>query len=148
MWHLFVRQKLKPRSCSTCGVILVYDTRPEDRRTAHSHSLRHFHRNNQPGETVGRPGVCFCLPCARANGGGLLQVMDFIRSVELLAWAKENGCPWVARTCALIAQQGHLPVPRRARELDCPWDASTCAALLTAGTWRCWRGRSSTGAPR
>ena len=65
--------------------------------------------------------VASSLPRAGASVGVPLKIQDFVRSVELLAWAKENGCPWIARTCAVIAEHGDLQVLRRARELDCPW---------------------------
>jgi hypothetical protein len=73
------------------------------------------------------------LPHAGPTGGVPLKIKDFIGSVELLAWAKENGCPWVVRTCAVIARHGHQQVLRRARELDCPWGESTCAATAEGG---------------
>jgi len=38
------------------------------------------------------------------------KVDDFVGSVEKLAWAKDNGCPWEIKTCALIAAGGHLEV--------------------------------------
>jgi hypothetical protein len=72
------------------------------------------------------------LPRAGSSGGVPLKIKDFIGTVGLLDWAKENGCPWVARTCAEIAPHGHLHVLRRARELDCLWDESTCAAAAEA----------------
>jgi len=73
------------------------------------------------------------LPRAGTTVGLPLKIKDFVGSVELLAWAKENGCPWIERTCAMIARHGHLQVLRRARELDCPWDVSTCAAAAEGG---------------
>ena len=48
------------------------------------------------------------LPRAGVPGGVLLEVKDFVSTVELLAWAKEKGCPWGTRTCALVARGGHL----------------------------------------
>ena len=39
-----------------------------------------------------------------------LKLVDFCGSVERLAWAKDNGCPWEARTCAYIATGGQLEV--------------------------------------
>ena len=61
------------------------------------------------------------LPRAGTSVGVPLKIKDFITSVELLAWARENGCPWIARTCAFIAQNGHLQVlhlhPRRAARM-------------------------------
>jgi len=78
--------------------------------------------------------VASVLPRAGgANGGLPLQLEEFCGSVERLAWAKANGCPWVARVCALAASGGHLQVLRRARELDCPWDESTCSAAAAFG---------------
>ena len=35
-----------------------------------------------------------------------LKVRQFVRSVERLAWAKANDCPWVAMVCALVAGGG------------------------------------------
>jgi hypothetical protein len=74
-----------------------------------------------------------------------LKVVDFVGSVERLAWAKANGCPWEKRTCALIAAWGgHLEVLQWARQHDCPWDKRTCAwatrggdldVLMGAGAW-------------
>jgi len=73
--------------------------------------------------------------CASTRGGGLLKVKDFVRSVALMAWAKDTGCPWEARTCAHVARGGHLEVLQwaRARDPQCPWDATTCAAAAGAG---------------
>jgi hypothetical protein len=39
---------------------------------------------------------------------------------ELLQWARENGCPWDAETCARAAEGGHLELLRWARENGCP----------------------------
>ena len=65
------------------------------------------------------------LPRAGATVGVPLKLSrGFCRSVERLAWAKANDCPWIATVCA---RNGSLQVLRRARELDCPWDKRTCA---------------------
>ena len=40
------------------------------------------------------------------------QLREFVGSMERLAWAKNNGCPWVARTCAWVAMGGRLEVLR------------------------------------
>jgi len=55
------------------------------------------------------------------------RLEGFCTSVELLAWAKSNGCPWVARTCAIAARGGRLDVLQYARANYCPWDEWTCA---------------------
>ena len=69
-----------------------------------------------------------------------LKLKDFVGSVERLAWAKENGCPWDERTSAAVAKGGHLEALRWAREHDCPWNEWTClnAAMhghLAVLTW-------------
>ena len=74
------------------------------------------------------------LPCAGRTVGVKLQIKEFVGSVKLLAWAKENGCPWEARVCMLAAWGGHLEVLRWAREQHhCPWDARTCASSAYGG---------------
>jgi len=65
-------------------------------------------------------------PCAGRTAGVPLKVEDFVRSVKLLAWAKDNGCPWTVMTCARAAAGGRLEVLQFAREQHCPWDESTC----------------------
>jgi hypothetical protein len=57
----------------------------------------------------------------------------FVESVERLAWAKASGCPWVERTCAVVAQSGRIEVLRWAREQDCPWGAGTCCYAALNG---------------
>jgi len=66
--------------------------------------------------------------CANAAEGGHLEV---------LKWARENGCPWDERTCANAAEGGHLEVLKWARENGCPWDE---------GRARTRRGRPPRGA--
>jgi len=59
----------------------------------------------------------------RAGSRGLpLMVSTFCGSVELLAWAKANGCPWTERTCRYIATGGQPDVLTWAREHSCPWE--------------------------
>ena len=62
-----------------------------------------------------------------------LKVEQFVRSVQLLAWAMANKCPWNARVCARAADGGHLEVLQWAREHDCPWDKWTCANAAQGG---------------
>jgi hypothetical protein len=73
------------------------------------------------------------LPRAGATGGALLKVEDFVGSVERLAWARDNGCPWNARTSALAARNGHVEVLRWAREHGCDWDEMTCEQAAAGG---------------
>ncbi len=59
-----------------------------------------------------------------AAGGGHLEV---------LKWARNQGCPWNARTCANAAEKGHLEVLQWARSQGCPWDELTCAWAALKG---------------
>ena len=53
--------------------------------------------------------------------------------LEVLKWARENGCPWDKRTCEFAAYYGHLEVLKWARENDCPWNEATCMKAAEAG---------------
>ena len=55
--------------------------------------------------------------CAAAALGGHLEVLQ---------WARANGCPWDIRTCHKAAEGGHLKVLLWARANGCPWDKGTC----------------------
>jgi hypothetical protein len=73
------------------------------------------------------------LRCAGIIEGVPLTVTEFCGSVEQLAWAKANGCPWNERTCALAAEGGHLDVLKWAREHHCPWSGRTCDSAAQGG---------------
>jgi hypothetical protein len=55
-----------------------------------------------------------CSPAGRTVGVPL-KVADFVWSVGQLAWARENGCPWEARTCIFVAKGGNLETLQWAR---------------------------------
>ena len=42
--------------------------------------------------------------------------------LEVLQWARANGCPWDEKTCMHAAEGGHLEVLQWARANGCPWD--------------------------
>jgi len=69
----------------------------------------------------------------RATKEEIFRVPTFVRSVALLRWARENGCPWDERTCAAAAAAGNLEVLQWAREHGCPWDKETCGAAAKGG---------------
>ena len=62
--------------------------------------------------------------CSEAAGGGFL---------EILKWARENGCGWDWQTCINAAEGGHLEVLVWARENGCDWDQLTCANAAEGG---------------
>jgi hypothetical protein len=53
--------------------------------------------------------------------------------LEVLKWARENGCEWDSGTCAYAAQGGHLEVLKWARENGCDWDSNTCTYAAEGG---------------
>jgi len=87
------------------------------------------------------------MPRAGKSAGVPLKIDDFVWSVGRLAWAKANGCPWVERTCALAALDGHLEVLRWAREHGCPWDNRTCYAAAACGHLEVLRWARERGCP-
>ena len=63
----------------------------------------------------------------------LARVPNFVGSVGRLAWAKERGCPWNAKTFMCIAEDGNLEVAKWAKERGCPWDEWTCTGAAKSG---------------
>jgi hypothetical protein len=55
------------------------------------------------------------LPRAGATVWVLLEIENFVGSVERLAWARDNGCPLVPRTCGCVR-----------RTCGCEWDMRVC----------------------
>jgi hypothetical protein len=51
----------------------------------------------------------------------------------VLQWARANGCPWDAATCAWAAEGGHLEVLQWARANGCDWDKLTCSEAAWGG---------------
>jgi len=70
---------------------------------------------------------------AAAGAARVFKLVDFLGSAERLAWAKANGCPWVARTCYYAAQGGHLEVLQWARQHGCPSGSTTCSDAARGG---------------
>ena len=53
--------------------------------------------------------------------------------LDVLKWARTNGCPWNGCTCANAALGGYLDVLRWARANGCPWDERTCSWAAECG---------------
>ena len=89
------------------------------------------------------------VSCYDAAADGKLDVLKYLREIrntpwdaatcaaaawignlEILKWARENGCPWDKRTCENAARNGHLELLKWARENGAPWDDETCASAL------------------
>ena len=56
------------------------------------------------------------LTCAYAAINGHLNI---------LIWARQNGCDWNFVTCSHAVSGGHLEVLIWARENSCEWDSNT-----------------------
>ena len=62
--------------------------------------------------------------CTAAASGGQLEV---------LKWARMNGCEWNWGTCMMAACNGHLEVLQWVRENGCPWHKRTYCAAAANG---------------
>ena len=91
------------------------------------------------------------MTCSMAAKHGDLQMLQWARMngcpwdsstcssaaenghLEVLQWARMNGCPWDKYTCAFAANNGHLGVLQWAHETGCPWDSSICSFAAENG---------------
>ena len=89
--------------------------------------------------------------CSNAAAGGHLEVLQWARAngcewhsgtcsnaaegghLEVLQWARANGCLWNAYTCSNAAAGGHLEVLQWARANGCEWNATTCEQAAFEG---------------
>ena len=62
--------------------------------------------------------------CSGAAFGGHLN---------LLKWARENGCDWDSLTCTAAACNGHMDILKWARENGCDWNSDACAYAALNG---------------
>ena len=68
--------------------------------------------------------------------------------LEVLQWAREQGCPWDSwNTCSTAAQGGHLYVLQYARAHGCPWDSRTCAHAARHGNLQVLKWAREHGCP-
>ena len=75
------------------------------------------------------------------------RMPNFVGSVSRLAWAKERGCPWNAKTFMCIAEDGNLEVAKWAKERGCPWDEWTCTQAAKGGHLEVLQWARANGAP-
>jgi hypothetical protein len=64
------------------------------------------------------------MVCSGAAAGGHLEV---------LKWARDNGCPWDEETCSEAVESGHLEILKYLRSQGCPWDAWACLIAAEGG---------------
>lgn len=53
--------------------------------------------------------------------------------LEVLRWARENGCPWDDGPCTEAVKHGHLEVLKWARTNGCAWGTHTTLAAASHG---------------
>jgi len=53
--------------------------------------------------------------------------------LEVLKWARENGCAWTSWICKFAAKNGNLEMLKWARANGCHWNKMTCEAALRGG---------------
>ncbi len=97
--------------------------------------------------------------------GGHLEVLQWARSqgcpwdewtcacaalgghLEVLQWLRSQACPWNKQTCVNAAFRGHLEMLQWARAQGCPWDEWTCAAAALGGRFEVLQWLRSQGCP-
>ena len=67
--------------------------------------------------------------------------------LEVLQWARANGCPWNKWTCAYAAKDGHLEVLQWIRANGCPWNEDTCAYAAEGGHLKVLQWARANGCP-
>ena len=97
----------------------------------------------RPGQVL--PKCWRGLPIALTRAGALpLLVKEAVGSVALVAWARENGCPWTAGPSRYCSPRHWMPISSRdeARsQLDdvagniCPALSPVKGCPLTQGSW-------------
>ena len=162
-------------------------TRVDLHRAAEAATWRMLQWARANGCSVGREDLRLCrerrppggaavgarerLPVGRADlrrsrGGGHLEVLQWARAngcsvgrdtcagaangghLEVLQWARANGAPWDEWTCAGAAEGGHLEVLQWARANGCSVGRVDLQPVpRKAATWRCCSGRARTAAP-
>ena len=53
--------------------------------------------------------------------------------LEILKWARQNGCEWNSWVCTYAAENGHLEILKWARQNGCEWNSNTCAYAALNG---------------
>ena len=67
--------------------------------------------------------------------------------LELLKWARSQGCRWDIWTCMYAAEGGHLELLKWARSQGCPWDEDTCSYAARGGHLELLKWARSQGCP-
>lgn len=103
-------------------------------------------------QNAAKEGYLEILKWARSNGCHWDESTCFYATsgghLEVLKWARANGCPWNESTCAFAALKGHLEVLKWARSNGCPWDFYTCLHSAKGGHLEVLKWARENGCPR
>eukprot|EP00951_Prasinocladus_malaysianus_P048568 scaffold659976_cov41-Prasinocladus_malaysianus.AAC.1 len=77
----------------------------------------------------------------------VLKMRQICARLELLAWARSQGCPWNRGTCEAAAACGSLEGLKWLRANGCPWDSNTCLVAMQAGHLAVYRWAVKSGCP-
>lgn len=98
-----------------------------------------------------RHGYLNLIKWARANGCPWDENTCYRAAegghLEMLIWARANGCPWDERTCSSAANGGHLEVLQWARANGCFWNEFTCSFAALGGHLKVLQWAISNGCP-
>eukprot|EP00873_Tetraselmis_striata_P015409 jgi/Tetstr1/435673/TSEL_024573.t1 len=68
-----------------------------------------------------------------ARGWGLPRKTSRGGHLEVLQWARGQGCPWGPETCHWAARGGTFELLKWARAQGCPWGDTTCGMAACGG---------------
>jgi len=97
----------------------------------------HFMPKNQIINHVTKLGYLNIIQWARKNGCGWNYQACALAALgghlDILRWMRSNGCKWDYSTCSNAALGGHLEILKWARENGCEWDSQTCSNAVLGG---------------
>jgi hypothetical protein len=67
------------------------------------------------------------------NKGVYLRSAATKGQLEVLKWARDNGCDWNSDTCSSAARGGQLDLLKWLRDNGCDWDYKTAAYAAEGG---------------
>ena len=67
--------------------------------------------------------------------------------VEVLQWARSQGCPWNEWTCIRAIGGNQFEILKWAHARGCPWDISTCAVAASVGNLQILKWLKEHGCP-
>ncbi len=79
----------------------------------------------------GKHRKIYASDCCKKNG------VSCDVHLEVLKWARKNGCDWNAKTCVRAAKTGRLKILKWARKNGCDWNSDVCVSAAFYGHLDC-----------